>query len=45
MLKWTYLLYMAYPYSSVDSIIRKKFKYRNSETEIDVKSLGFVSIS
>jgi hypothetical protein len=45
MLKWTHMLSMAYPSSSVDSIIRKKFKSRNSETEIDVKSLGFVFIS
>jgi hypothetical protein len=45
MLKWTYLLSMAYPSSSVDSIIRKKFKTRNSAKEIDVKLLGFVSVS
>jgi len=36
---------MAYPSSSVDSIIRKKFKVRNSAEEIDVRSLDFVSIS
>ena len=45
MLKLTYLLSMAYPSSSADSIIRKKFKTRNSAKEIDVKLLGFVSIS
>ena len=43
--KWAYLLYMAYPSSSVASIIRKKFKTRNSAKEIDVKPLGFVSTS
>lgn len=45
MLKWAYLLSMAYPPSSLDSIIRKKFKARNSAKEIDVKPLGLVSIS
>jgi hypothetical protein len=45
MLKWTYLLSMAYPSISMRSIIRKKFKTRNSAEEIYVKPLGFVSIS
>ena len=43
MLKWTKLLSMAYPSSSVDSIIRKKFKTRNSAKEINVKPLSCVS--